>query len=172
MRKLIFDLLDLTRIESGQKLRELADVDVREVAAAAIETARARRGRAEASTIELARRRPAPSCPADRGEMEIILNNLVSNAVKYNRDGGRVTVAIGGDAETLTIAVSDTGIGMTPEEAGRLFNDFVRIKNAKTRNILGSGLGLSHRQQAGAALRRRRDRREPAGRGQHLHRRT
>ena len=80
---------------------------------------------------------------ADRGEIEIILNNLVSNAVKYNRDGGRVDVTLAREGPAVTIRVADTGIGMTQEEAAKLFADFVRIKNAKTRNILGSGLGLS-----------------------------
>ena len=80
---------------------------------------------------------------ADRGEIEMILNNLVSNAVKYNRDGGRVDVTLRPDAGAVLIAVADTGIGMTAEEAGRLFGEFVRIKNDQTRHILGSGLGLS-----------------------------
>jgi signal transduction histidine kinase len=80
---------------------------------------------------------------ADRGEIEIMLNNLVSNAVKYNRDGGRVDVTLSGGVEGVTMAVKDTGIGMTKEETAKLFGEFVRIKNTKTRNIMGSGLGLS-----------------------------
>jgi two-component system, sensor histidine kinase and response regulator len=80
---------------------------------------------------------------ADRGEIEMILNNLISNAIKYNREGGRVDVRLTREADRLTIAVADTGIGLTPEEAGRLFGEFVRIRNEKTQNILGSGLGLS-----------------------------
>jgi signal transduction histidine kinase len=79
----------------------------------------------------------------DRGELEIVLNNLLSNAVKYNRDGGSVTIEIDQDDQSVTLRVADTGIGMTEEEAARLFGDFVRIKNEKTRAILGSGLGLS-----------------------------
>ena len=80
---------------------------------------------------------------ADRGEIEIILNNLITNAVKYNKDNGTVDISIVDSNGTVTITVSDTGIGMTQEEASRLFNDFVRIKNVKTKQILGSGLGLS-----------------------------
>jgi signal transduction histidine kinase len=67
----------------------------------------------------------------------------VSNAVKYNKDNGRVDVMLSRDDGTITIEVKDTGIGMTKEEATKLFNDFVRIKNASTSGILGSGLGLS-----------------------------
>ncbi|MHB8079722.1 MAG: sensor histidine kinase [Candidatus Krumholzibacteriia bacterium] len=142
MRKLIFDLLDLTRIESGQKTREPADVDLVEVARAAIETVQplaARRG----IGVELLAP-PALRLTADRGELEIILNNLVSNAVKYNRDGGSVSVRLEERAGgLLAVAVQDTGIGLTTAETARLFGEFVRIKNPKTRAIPGSGLGLS-----------------------------
>lgn len=141
MRKLIMDLLDLTRIESGQKKRELGTVDLREVAQAAIDTVAPS---AQERKITVALHAEGSTCTvADRGEMEIILNNLISNAVKYNRDEGRVDVTVACGEKGTTIAVRDTGIGMTPEESARLFNDFVRIKNDKTRNILGSGLGLS-----------------------------
>jgi signal transduction histidine kinase len=80
---------------------------------------------------------------ADPDELEIVLNNLVSNAVKYNRDGGSVTVALAREGDTVRITVADTGIGMTPEESAKLFTEFVRIKNEDTIKILGSGLGLS-----------------------------
>ena len=63
---------------------------------------------------------------ADAGEAEIVLNNLISNAVKYNRDGGSVTVRLSRKGDAVTIAVTDTGIGLTPEEAGKLFNEFQR----------------------------------------------
>ena len=141
MRKLIFDLLDLTRIESGQKQRTLEPVDVCAVAAQVLETHQVL---ADEGNVTLA---PAPAGPvtllADAGELEIVFNNLVSNAIKYNKEGGSVTVAVADDPEQVTIAVSDTGIGMTQEEMGKLFGEFSRIKNEKTRNILGSGLGLS-----------------------------
>jgi signal transduction histidine kinase len=141
MRKLILDLLDMTRIESGKKSREITEVNVRAAAEAAVDGARPA---AEDRGIELAMDDGAPIVvPADGGEIEIILNNLVSNAVKYNRDGGRVDVRLELADGTLAIEVEDTGIGMTDEEASTLFNDFVRIKNDQTRNILGSGLGLS-----------------------------
>ncbi len=73
----------------------------------------------------------------------MMFNNLVSNAVKYNRDGGQVNVTVAQTEEQLEISVSDTGIGMTPEDVEKLFGEFVRIKNDQTRNVLGSGLGLS-----------------------------
>ncbi|MDZ4165847.1 MAG: hybrid sensor histidine kinase/response regulator [Smithellaceae bacterium] len=141
MYKLILDLLDLTRIESGQMQREISLIDLREVAAEAIEavsmTAKDRGITVNFSTDQPLRMR------ADRGELGIIMNNLVSNAVKYNVDGGWVEVTIKRDGDFITIQVTDSGIGMSEEERAGLFNDFVRIKNEKTRQIMGSGLGLS-----------------------------
>jgi signal transduction histidine kinase len=141
MRKLIGDLLDLTRIESGQKRRSLTRFNATEIARAAVDAVALE---AESRGITLQVDAPSPlDVIADRGELEIILNNLVSNAVKYNRDGGRVDVRLDADDQQLRIEVSDTGIGLSQEDAAKLFNDFVRIRNKTTSHIVGSGLGLS-----------------------------
>jgi two-component system sensor histidine kinase/response regulator len=141
MRKLIADLLDLTHIESGQRQRQLATVDLADAARAARDLLQAE---AAARQVTVAIHCPAGlSITADRGEIEMILNNLISNAIKYNRDGGRVDVRLERRDGQVAIDVADTGIGLTPEEAGRLFGEFVRIRNEQTQNILGSGLGLS-----------------------------
>ena len=141
MRRLIAELLDLTRIESGQKRREFAEVDLRELAQGALDTA----GPAAAARGITLNLDAPPALPmiADRGELEILFNNLVSNAVKYNRDGGRVDVRVGRSGGFVHLAVADTGIGLSSQEASRLFQEFVRIKNERTRTIPGTGLGLS-----------------------------
>jgi signal transduction histidine kinase len=141
MRKLIADLLDLTHIESGQRDRQLAPVDVRQVACAAMETLLPQAAGANVG-LHIEPGEPL-AMTADRGEIEMIFNNLLSNAIKYNRAGGRVDIALAKRDGTVLIAVSDTGIGMTAEEAARLFSEFVRIRNEDTQNIVGSGLGLS-----------------------------
>ena len=141
MRKLISDLLDMTSIESGQRQRVIATVELGELARQAAENVRG-----EAARRRIAIELDVPEgarMEADRAEIEMIFNNLVSNAVKYNRDGGRVGVRVRDSDGEVRIAVEDSGIGMTPEECQRLFSDFSRIKNDKTRHILGSGLGLS-----------------------------
>ncbi len=141
MRKLIFDLLDLTRIESGMKCRTWETVDVSALARSCMD---AQEPEARKRNIRFEFASPgAIDMSADRGELEILLNNLISNAVKYNRDEGLVSVALRADEKAVTLTVADTGIGMTEEEQGKLFVDFVRIRNEKTHNILGSGLGLS-----------------------------
>ncbi len=141
MKKLIFDLLDMTRIESEQRKREFTNINLAEQAKKAIETnALAAKERNIAVNFH---GRDDITMTGDVLEIDIILNNLVSNAVKYNKDNGRVDVEITDDEKYVTIKVSDTGIGMKEEETKRLFKDFVRIKNELTRNIMGSGLGLS-----------------------------
>jgi len=141
MRKLIADLLDLTSIESGQRQRKLSSVDMAEIARQAIENVKAEAQRRDI-TIQLDMP-PGLLMEADRTEIEMIFNNLISNSVKYNRDHGQVGISVGMSGDEIRIQVQDTGIGMTQEETQRLFSDFSRIKNEKTRHILGSGLGLS-----------------------------
>lgn len=141
MRKMILDLLDLTRIESGTKKRELGPVDLKEMAQLSMETM-IPMAMDHQITMNLDCPEPLP-IHADRSEIEIVFNNLVSNAVKYNRDGGRVDVVIRPVEDGAVVSVADTGIGMSAEESARLFKEFVRIKNNKTKNVLGSGLGLS-----------------------------
>jgi signal transduction histidine kinase len=141
MRKMIFDLLDLTRIESGQKKREITEFDLIEPVNQAVETSKPM---AEEKQVTINLQAPeSHQFAGDPGEIEIIMNNLISNAVKYNRDEGRVDVTVTPDTDSVTIKVEDTGIGMSEEEKEKLFGDFVRIKNKKTKNVLGSGLGLS-----------------------------
>jgi two-component system sensor histidine kinase/response regulator len=141
MRKLIVDLLDMTRLESGEKMREMELLDMGEIVSSALELVETEAARREISLSQEGAE--GVTVWADRGELDMMLNNLVSNAVKYNRDGGRVTVTLSAVESGLQIEVADTGIGMGPEDVEKLFGEFVRIKNDQTRNILGSGLGLS-----------------------------
>ncbi len=141
MRRLILDLLDLTRLESGQRKRDPIALDARDFARRAVETVQPA---AAARGIAVALDAPEPvPLVFDPGELEIVLNNLLSNAVKYNRDGGRVDVRLVREPGAVRLAVADTGVGMSREEVGRLFGEFVRIRNERTRDIPGSGLGLS-----------------------------
>ncbi len=141
MRKMISDLLDLTRIESGERARKIEHCDVVAAAQTAIDTFIPE---ADKRGIALELHAEAPiEIQADSTELDIVFNNLISNAVKYNRENGRVDIHITRKDNTVTITVKDTGIGMEEDECKRIFDDFVRIKNEKTTRILGSGLGLS-----------------------------
>ena len=134
-------LLDVTRLEAGMKARVFSTVQLTELARECMD---ALRPQAEAKnvTMELTDA-PVLQMVAVRAEIEIVLSNLLTNAIKYNRDGGQVRVSLGSHDDVFEISVKDTGFGLAPEDAAKLFNDFVRIKNAKTRGIEGSGLGLA-----------------------------
>jgi two-component system, sensor histidine kinase and response regulator len=141
MRTLILDLLDLTRVESGKSQRNIVDTDLVQGIRTAIDAVQPYSIQRDCC-INL-------HCPdslmmkADVNEMDIIFNNLISNAIKYNKEGGSVEIYLGEEDGNVRIRVVDTGIGMTEPEMGKLFQDFVRIRNEKTKNISGSGLGLS-----------------------------
>ena len=141
MRQLILDLLDVTRLEAGMKARDFSTVQLAELARECMD---ALRPQAEAKhvTMEIAAA-PTLELVAVRAEIEIVLNNLLTNAIKYNREGGSVRVSLRRHDDVFEISVHDTGFGLSREDAAKLFNDFVRIKNAKTRGIEGSGLGLA-----------------------------
>jgi two-component system, sensor histidine kinase and response regulator len=141
MRKLIADLLDLTSIESGQRQRKPTAIDLAEIARQSIENVKAE---AQRRDISIQLDMPAGLImEADRTELEMIFNNLISNSVKYNRDHGQVVITLGLSGDEVRIQVQDTGMGMPEEEPQPLFSVFSRIKNKKPRHILGSGLGLS-----------------------------
>ena len=141
MRTLIKDLLDMTRYEASLDTRELQTIDLHEAGRRAIEQLELMAAQ-NGVTVDL----EAPEKSYMQGvpnEIDIILNNLLTNGIKYNREGGRVWLKIQPNGHLVKISVKDTGIGMDTEETKKLFHDFVRIKNGKTRDISGSGLGLS-----------------------------
>lgn len=141
MRNLILDLLDLTRIESGKKNRDIRNIDIVELAKHVIDSIEPL---AIQKNIKITLNAyDTLFMQADKSEIEIIFNNLISNAVKYNVENGTVTININKKKDMIEISVKDTGIGMSKEDMGLLFRDFVRIKNSRTKNVTGSGLGLS-----------------------------
>jgi signal transduction histidine kinase len=141
MKALIMDLLDLTKIQQRHAKKDLQNVDLVECAKFAMDTVRPL---AIQKDIELKLDAPEQiCCLANPEDMEMIFNNLISNAVKYNFDKGTVNCLIQENNDEIIINVKDTGIGMTEEEKSKLFREFVRIKNENTKNITGSGLGLS-----------------------------
>lgn len=141
MRNLIMDMLDFTRVESGKKVRKLEDINVIEIAETAVDSILPVAIQKNVSVVTKFPEKLNHYC--DAGELEIIFNNLLSNAVKYNKENGHVDFIINKDKFNLLIKVKDTGIGMTDEEKGNLFKEFMRAKNKNTREISGSGLGLS-----------------------------
>ncbi|MCF8302332.1 MAG: hybrid sensor histidine kinase/response regulator [Bacteroidales bacterium] len=141
MRGLIKDLLDLTKIETGKPTQKLKQIQLEKIARSSVETFKPYAIQKDVDIY--LNTSDSINMKADPEEMEIIFNNLISNAVKYNKDGGRVDIGIKNGENSISIKVSDTGIGMEQQEVDKLFQDFYRIKSTKTKHISGSGLGLS-----------------------------
>ena len=141
MRNLIMDLLDFTKIRLERKEEKIQEVNLSEVASDAMVTVQPYAIQMDVNiNIDV---RSDVIIMADPDDMEIVFNNLISNAVKYNKVGGKAEITIDSSDNEAIIIVSDTGIGITKNDTENLFTEFVRIKNEKTRNISGSGLGLS-----------------------------
>ncbi len=141
MRTLILNLLDLTKIESGKPVQRIKNANLVEVARSSIDMIMPFAIQKE---VDISLNAPEKiNKNIDPEEIEILFNNLISNAIKYNNPGGKVDIMLSEASGKTTIEIEDTGIGISPEDQKDLFKDFVRIKNPKTRNISGSGLGLS-----------------------------
>ncbi len=81
--------------------------------------------------------------PFDRNKMEIVLCNILSNAIKYTNSGDTIEMQIDQDSEYCIISIADTGIGMQAEDMENIFDRFFQIKSANTARMIGSGIGLS-----------------------------
>lgn len=141
MQTMILDLLDLTNIETNKKQKNIEEVNIVSSAEEAVDTMQP-----YAIQKDVNIKINAPEEITFRSEKEdilIIFNNLISNAIKYNKTGGEVICKIEEQASKIEIEVSDTGIGISEDEKDKLFQEFSRIKNEETKNINGSGLGLS-----------------------------
>ncbi len=79
----------------------------------------------------------------DEVKMSLVFTNLIENAIKYNRDGGRVMVSLNADHRYFYVKIEDTGIGIPEEEQGFIFERFYRVDKARSRETGGTGLGLS-----------------------------
>ncbi len=139
---LINDLLDLAKMEAGYGQLEQVPLKLGKILAEQVELLRPK---AEAQKVHLKLELPPdlPLIQADRRSMEEIFTNLLSNAINYSPDGGDVTVATLSHGDYLEVLVRDQGIGIEAEELPKVFDKFYRVKSPKTRQIVGTGLGLS-----------------------------
>jgi signal transduction histidine kinase len=138
---LINDLLDVARLEAGRLVQKQTAIDLSEVIEDMVLLMQLR---AKEQGIVLTH-----SCEnmklvvADPKNIEEVLNNLLTNAINYSPEGGKVTVTARGVDHFVEIKVSDTGVGIDPQELPKIFDKFYRVKHPKTRQVTGTGLGLS-----------------------------
>ena len=142
MRRIVDDLLDLSRIESGGWRPAATDVDARTVADEIIGSLQ-RAGRGEGISFGVELPPDAATLHADPTAVRQIIANLVDNAVRYTPPGGRVTVFTRADIDGVWLGVRDTGIGISAEHLPRVFERFYRADPARSREGGGTGLGLS-----------------------------
>ena len=138
---LINELLDIARIEAGQHVQHHVPIDIEQIIK---DTLALIKVRADEKSITLTYRcenlRPVHGDPKS---IEEVFSNLVTNAINYSPESGNVDVTAQGLGEYMEIKVTDTGVGIDPEELPKIFDKFYRVKHPKTRQVMGTGLGLA-----------------------------
>ncbi len=140
--ELVNDLLDISRMETDTTKREIVDIKLVDIVNQSIEMQELEIKRKNI-IVEIRIPNELPILRLDNGEATKIINNLVSNAVKYNKDNGSVNITAYSTNNFVVIEISDTGIGLREKDRIKLFQQFYRAKNKYTRSISGTGLGLS-----------------------------
>ncbi len=145
MDRLVRDLLDVSRIESGRLRLEMGSVVPEEIVSEAVQAyQQAIAAKGQKLNVEI--EPELPTVLGDRGRLIQVMTNLVSNANKYTPAGGTITLRVGRwyneGREYVRWSVQDTGVGMTPEEQKKLFTKYFRATNNAVRSEKGTGLGL------------------------------
>lgn len=142
LTRLIDDVLDIAKIESGQTEWRLQDLDLAELARNVVEL---QRPAADERKITL-RLVPPPDLPlviADRDRIKQVLMNLLSNAVKFSYPGGEVVISLKAQASEVMVTVADQGVGIPDKDKHRVFMRFQQLGDATTGKPPGTGLGLA-----------------------------
>ena len=136
---LIDDIIRLSQLDEGDEM-PTETVDLREIAQEAAEDLR---GAAEKKHVSLSLEGETAPVTGVRRLLYEIVYNLCDNAVKYNVDGGSVSIRVEQDGQTASVTVADTGTGIAPEHQGRIFERFYRVDKSHSKASGGTGLGLS-----------------------------
>ncbi|MDE2385736.1 MAG: PAS-domain containing protein [Alphaproteobacteria bacterium] len=137
----INDILDMSKIEAGRTDLEVAEVELSSVVDEALRLVGTR---AAESKITIERDvKPVPSFRGDRRALKQVFINLMSNAVKFTPEGGRVKISATHDKKVVRVQITDTGIGIPPRDIEKLGRPFEQVENQFTKTKSGSGLGLA-----------------------------
>ncbi|MGD2125699.1 MAG: response regulator [Desulfobacteraceae bacterium] len=139
--ELINDLLDVAKLEAGQYVQHRVPADVGKIIKESVALMEPR-AREQGIAIAFSEQDLKP-VQADPKSIEEIFNNLITNAINYSPEGGHVTITAKGLGEYIEVKVTDTGVGIPPEELPKIFDKFYRVKDPKTRKVMGTGLGLA-----------------------------
>jgi len=140
--KMVNDLLDISRMEMKAVHREIKDLNIPEIINSIFDLFQ---NEIKKKNLILSFRTAdnLKAIKADNDEITRLFTNLISNAIKYNKESGNISISVQSVDKYILTTISDTGIGMKPEEKRKLFQEFFRAKNEQTKNISGTGLGLS-----------------------------
>ena len=139
--KIISDLLDMVKEDRTNTDLEVTETDINALAKAVMKRMRPI---AEASDIALTLvNRREVIAEVDITRINLVLTNLVENAIKYNHEHGEVIVTVDADDEYFSFTVADNGIGIPEEDLNRIYERFFRVDKSRSREIGGTGLGLS-----------------------------
>jgi signal transduction histidine kinase len=139
--ELINDLLDIAKIEAGKHVQHQVPTDIEQIIS---DTIALLDPRAQEQNIELSvSYKNMGRLQADPKGIGEVFTNLITNAINYSPEGGKVVVTAQGLNEYMEIKVKDTGVGILADELPKIFDKFYRVKHPKTRQVLGTGLGLS-----------------------------
>ena len=139
---LIDNVLDFARLERGKASYDFAEGHMAEVVERTLDVCRYRLEK-EKLKLLVDIDSEIPSVRMDENAMTLLLLNLVDNAVKYGAEGGEVEVKLGRSPGGVVLTVRDRGPGIAPADQGRIFERLYRARNARDRNVRGSGIGLS-----------------------------
>ncbi len=139
---LINNLLSITKIETGSLAMERQRIKLHDLLKDAFATV-SRDGRGKDLNFHLDLPKEISALWVDKDLMRIAINNLLTNAIKYNREGGTVSLVAEETEGVVRIAVRDTGFGIAPEDQQRIFDKFYRSERDEIREKSGHGLGLS-----------------------------
>jgi len=143
MIRLVTDLLHLSRFDSRRNQLRRQKTDLSEMLEEVVDRFSFQL-RQKAITVSVKVEDEQKTAWLDRDGIDQVLDNLVSNAIKYTLDGGTIDISAMGNGEgQLAIAVKDTGIGIPKKDLSRIFERFYRVDKARSRNMGGTGLGLS-----------------------------
>ncbi|MFA5120445.1 sensor histidine kinase, partial [Zavarzinia sp.] len=154
MARLVSDLLSLSRIELTEHTPPADPVELGPIVRRVV-TGLDFRAKAKQATVELALPADLPAVLGDEGELEQVFTNLIDNAIKYGRQGGKVRVEARvldrvparagwpGNATPVAVAITDEGPGISREHLPRLTERFYRVDTARSRDMGGTGLGLA-----------------------------
>jgi signal transduction histidine kinase len=138
---LINDILDLSKIEAGRMELELADFDLSTAIDNALTLVRERAGR-RGIALHQAADEGLGQIRGDERKIKQVLLNLLSNAIKFSHDGGRIDVRARAVDRSVEVSVTDTGVGIAPEDQEAIFEEFRQVGTA-AKKVEGTGLGLA-----------------------------